>query len=160
MAMDVAAKALEEMGKTSRAAIDAIERVATSQRPAVKLFVAPIGQTCATAQVGDQESGAILVDKPTRDAIEGPEPIEIGDTSQFEILLSELDLKNKSCKFSLRDEDDPDRRTNGEITDPVLSTPNNPYATALNGQRWLTVWGKPQLKEGEIERLYISDLAN
>jgi hypothetical protein len=160
MAMDVATKAIEEMGKTSRESIGAIERVALSLRPSVKLIVAPIGASCATAQIGEQINGAIIVDKPTRDAIEGPEPIEIGETGKFEILLSELDLKNKSCKFSFRDDDDQSDRTNGEITDPVLLTPNNPYSTALNGQRWLAVVGKPQLKDGEIERLYISDLAS
>jgi hypothetical protein len=159
MAMDVAKKALEEMGQTSRAAIEAVERIALSQRPAVRLFVSPVGESCATARIGEDANGAILIDKPTRDAIEGPEPIEIGDTGRFEILLSELDLKNRSCKFSIRDDDDQDHRTNGEITDPILITPNNPYTAALNAQRWIAVVGKPQLKDGELERLYISDLA-
>ncbi len=95
-----------------------------------------------------------------RDAIEAPDTIEIGSTSRFEILVSELDLKNKSCKFSLRDDDDPEHRTNGEITDPILLAPNNPYSAALDGQKWLAVVGKPQLKDGEIERLYIADLAD
>lgn len=159
MALDLADKCLTEMGQTSRTAIEAIEKVALSQRPAVRLFVAPIGESCTTARVGETINGAIAVDKPTRDVIEAPEPIEIGTTAKYEILLSELDLKNKSCKFSLRDDDEPDHRTNGEINDPILLTPNNPYSAALDAQRWLAVIGKPQIKEGEIERLYISDLA-
>lgn len=103
MSIDLAAKALTEMGQTTRDAIGAIERVALSHRPAIKLFVSPVGVSCATAQVGESANGAILVDRPTRDAIEGPEPVEIGETGRYDILLSELDLKNKSCKFSLRD---------------------------------------------------------
>jgi hypothetical protein len=158
MAFDLAKTALAEMGHTARHSIDAIERVATSQRPAIKLFVSPIGVSCNTAQVGEQENGAVLVDRTMRNAIEGPEPVEIGESAQYEILLSELDLKNKSCKFSMRDDDEPEQRTNGEITDPILLAPNNPYSAALNGQRWLSVIGKPQLKDGDIERLYISDL--
>ncbi len=159
MAIELAEKALNEMGQTSRTAIEAIERVALSQRPAVRLLVAPVGQSCATAQIGEINNGAIVIDKPTRTAIESPEPIEIGATSSFDILLSELDLKNKSCKFSLRNDDDPEHRTNGEITDPILLAPNNPYSDALAAQIWLSVIGKPQLKDGEIERLYIADLA-
>jgi hypothetical protein len=62
-------------------------------------------------------------------------------------------------KFLFRDNDDRNERTNGEITDPILLMPNNPYPAALNSHRWLAVVGKPQLKDGEIERLYISDLA-
>jgi hypothetical protein len=160
MAIDLAEKALTEMGHTSRTAIEAIERVALSQRPAVKLFISPVGESCATAKIGEIGNGAIAIDKTMRDAIEAPDIIEIGSTSRFEILLSELDLKNKSCKFSLRDDDDPEHRTNGEITDPILLAPNNPYSAALDGQKWLAVVGKPQLKEGEIERLYIADLAD
>jgi hypothetical protein len=158
MAFDLAEKAITEMGHTSRTAIESIERVAISQRPAIKLFVAPVGKSCATAQVGDQTNGAIAVDKATRDAIEAPVPIDVGPTAKFEILLSELDLKNKSCKFSMRDDDDPDHRTNGEITDPILLTPNNAYAAALDSQKWISVTGKPYLKDGEIDRLYISDI--
>ncbi len=158
MAMELADKALTEMGHTSRASIGAIEKVALNQRPAIKLFISPIGESCVSARIGETQNGAISIDKPTRDAIEAPEPIEIGPTGRFEVLLSELDLKNKSCKFSMRDDDDPDHRTNGEITDPVLLTPNNPYSAALDSQRWLAVIGKAQLKDGEIEKLYISDL--
>lgn len=159
MAFELAGKALTEMGLTSRTSIEAIERVALGQRPAIKLFVSPIGESCATARIGEESNGAIAIDRSIRDAIEAPEPVEIGLTGNFEILLSELDLKNKSCKFFLRGDDDPDHRTNGEITDPTLLTPSNPYSAALDGQKWLAVVGKPQLKDGEIERLYIADLA-
>src|SRR6202035_4008008 len=38
MAMDVAKKALEEMGQTSRLAMEVVERVALSQRPSIKMF--------------------------------------------------------------------------------------------------------------------------
>jgi hypothetical protein len=86
-------------------------------------------------------------------------PIAQNYSNFLHVLLSELDLKNKSCKFSLRDDDDPEHRTGGEITDPIILSPNNPYSAALSAQRWLPVVGKPQLKDGEIERLYNSDLA-
>jgi hypothetical protein len=158
MALELAEKALAEVGQTSRHAIDAVARIAANQRPSVKLLVAPVGESCSYMRVGDPEYGALSIDKPMRDAIEAPDPIEIGPSGFFDILLSELDLKNKSCKFMLRNEDDPEHRITGEITDPILLTPNNPYSAALASQRWIGVVGKPVLKEGEVEKLYISDV--
>jgi hypothetical protein len=157
MALGLADKALSEMGQTSRTAIQAMERIAANQRPAIKLFVSPVGDTCATARVGEMEHGALSIDKVMRDVIDSPSPMEIGPSSMVEIMISELDLKNRTCKFTTRDEDDPDHRFTGDILDPILSSPDNPYSKALSLQRWLHVVGKPQLRDGEMERLYISD---
>jgi len=147
------------MGHTSRAAVDAIERVALSQRPAIKLFVTPVGASCSLARIGEPSFGAVSVDVATRDVIDAPEEIEIGETSDYEILISEFDFKNRSCKFSMRDQTDPNERFNGEITDPVAQAPKNPYSTALDNQRWIWVRAKAQVKGGELDRLYISDLS-
>jgi hypothetical protein len=157
MAFGIAETALREMGHTSRAAIEAVERIALNQRPAVRLFVSPIGESCGSARVGDQSNGAIEIDKTTRDAIDAAEPFEIGQFSQFDILISELDLVNRSCKFAVRDSDDPDHRLTGIIVDPVLEKPENPYSKSMSLQRWLQVIAKPELRDGEVERLYISE---
>lgn len=159
VAGEIAIKALDEMGHTSRAAMEAMERVVTGQRPAARAFVAPVGQSCEIARLGERSDGAFSIDRPTKDAIEAPEPTEIGPTSTYEVLISELDLKKRTCKFELRDQDDPEQRFNGEITDPLIGTANSPYSSAFNSQRWLDVLGKPRFKDGELERLYISDVA-
>ena len=159
MARDIAIKALEEMGHTSRATVEAIERVALGQRPAIKLFVSPVGESCANARIGDPIYGAISVDVATRERIDAPEPAEIRETADYEILISEFDLKNHSCKFSLREQDNPNDRFSGEITDPIARTPHNPYSSALDNQRWLWVRAKAEIKDGELEKLYISDLS-
>jgi hypothetical protein len=159
MSHEIAMKALEEMEHTSRATVEAMERVALSQRPAIKLFVAPVGESCTIARIGDPSFGAISIDVQTRDAIEESEAAEIRETADYEILISEFDLKNHSCKFSLRDQDDPNHRFAGEITDPIARTPHNPYSSALDNQRWLWVRGKAEIKDGQLEKLYISDLS-
>jgi len=159
-AMDVAEKSLVEAGQTMRHAIDAVERIASNQRPAVRLFVTPIGDTCDTVRVGKTIDGAISVGRTMRAQIEQPDQVQIGNAANFEILLSELDLKNRSCKFSLRSDLDPERRVSGDITDPIILNPNNPYSEALSKQRWLPVIAKAQLKEGEMEKLFISDIAS
>jgi hypothetical protein len=160
MAEQIALKALEEMGHTSRTAIEAMERLASSQRPAVRLFVSPVGESCGVASIGDPAFGAVAIDRDMRQAIEASDPIEISGAAEYEVLISEFDLKNRSCKFSLRDQDDPNDRFNGEITDPVAQLPQNPYSDALNSQRWIRVKAKAQLKSGELEKLFISDLAS
>jgi hypothetical protein len=160
MARDIAIKSLEEMGHTSRIAIEAMERVVTAQRPAVKLFVAPVGDSCNFARIGDPEYGAISVDVATRAVIDAPQVAEILETREYEILISEFDLKNHSCKFSLRNQDDPNHRYNGEITDPVAHLPKNPYSTALDNQQWIWVRAKALIKNGELEKLFISDRAS
>jgi hypothetical protein len=159
MARDVAVKALEEMGHTSRVVVEAMERVVTSQRPAIKMFVTPVGESCSVARIGDPAFGAISVDAATRRVIDAPEPGEIGETLDYEILISEFDFKNRSCKFSLREQNDPGHRFNGEITDPVAQNPQNPYSAALNAQSWIRVRAKAKTIKGELEKLFISDLA-
>jgi hypothetical protein len=159
MARDIALKSLEEMGHTSRTAIEAMERVVMAQRPAIKLFVSPIGESCGVARIGDPSYGAISVDVATRDIIDAPEPTEIKEATDYEILISEFDYKNRSCKFSFRDQDNPDDRFNGDITDPVAQSAKNPYSTALDNQRWIWVRAKAQIKDGELDKLYISDIS-
>jgi hypothetical protein len=57
------------------------------------------------------------------------------------------------------DDPEPDQeyRLSGEISDPVLHAPNNPYSAALASQTTLEVIAKPELRDGEIEKLYILD---
>jgi hypothetical protein len=159
MARDTAIKALEEMGHTSRATVEAMERVVLAQRPAIKMFVSPVGESCNFARIGDPSFGAISVDTAARETIDAPEPVEIRETMEYEILITEFDYKNRSCKFSTRDQVNSNDRFNGEITDPVAQAPKNPYSAALDNQRWIWVRAKAQIRDGELEKLYISDLS-
>jgi hypothetical protein len=157
-ALDTVDKAVAELGHTSRYAFDALERMAAQQRPAVRNLVNPVGQSCEVLRVGRDADGAIPINAIMRAAIDAPDPVEITETSTYEIFISELDHKNRTCKFSLRDDDDPNHRLNGEITDPIIQAANNPYLEAFAAQRWLIVLGKAQLKDGEMEKLFISDV--
>jgi hypothetical protein len=52
-----------------------------------------------------------------------------------------------------------DERFNGQITDPVAQLPHNPYSASLDNQQWIWVKAKAQIKNGELDKLFISDLA-
>jgi hypothetical protein len=127
----------------------------TKSKPAVRQFIAPVGDTCLTVMIGHEENGAILFNQGDREAIESDIP-EIGDEDSFEILITELDLQNQTCKFNLREESE-DKRYAGVITDPTIVMPNNPYSLALSQKRWIKVRGKEEIKEGGMARLYISN---
>jgi hypothetical protein len=152
---------MAEVGQTSRHAMDVVERIATNHRPAARLLVVPIGESCSHVCLGETVDGAEPIDKAMRDAIEAPEPVEIGPSGIYRILISEVDLMNRSCKFTILGEPaaSDDHRINGEITDPIFHTPGNPYTAAMNAQRPISVIAKPQIKDGDIEKLYISDIA-
>jgi hypothetical protein len=119
------------------------------------VFYIALGESCLTAQIGHSEHGAIAFDQNDRDAIESPEPVAIGEEATYEILISELDLKNRSCKFQIRGESE-DKRFPGTITDPMIIIPSNPYSEALSERRWLKVKGKPEIIDGELSHLHIS----
>jgi hypothetical protein len=155
--LDSLDRAVAELGQTSRHGYDALERMAAQQRPAARNLVVPIGQSCAVIYLGNKDDGAIPIDESVKSAIDAPDPVEITETAAYEIFISELDHKNRTCKFSLRGDEDPDHRISGEIIDPVIQAPRNPYLEAFAAQRWSSVLGKAQIKDGEMEKLFIID---
>ena len=158
MALETVQKAMAEVGQTSRHAIDAVVRMAEQQRPAVRQLVFPVGLSCDTLVVGSIANGAIPIDRTLRAAIDAPDETEVFPAQHHEIMISEMDRVNRSCKFAFRGEEDLDHRVTGEITDPIIQMPNDPYSAAFSAQRWITVMGKLQTKRGEAEKLFISDI--
>ncbi len=158
LAMQVTQTAMTELGHTSRTAIQAMERVALNEKPAARLLIAPVGLSCETAQIGQAADGALSITNEIRNAIEESSPLQIGQAGHFDILISELDLKNRTCKFQIQG-DEEDQRVSGDITDPALALAHNPYSAAMDNKRWLRVTAKPELRDGDIDKLYISDAA-
>lgn len=155
----VAVKALEEMGHNTRAAMQLVERVTLAHHGAVRQIVNPIGTSAGTVQIGHAASGAFPITAEDRAEIEKVEPIEIGAEQTMTVQISELDLVTKSCKVSIIGSDQSSRRVPGQITDPQIAMPNNPYTSAFDGQKPIDVKCKPQYADGELDRLYISDVA-
>ncbi|MDO9415648.1 MAG: hypothetical protein Q7U22_05975 [Pararhizobium sp.] len=155
----VAIKALEEMGHTSRAAMEMIERVVLSNHGAAKLLVSPIGASVSTLQIGHVSNGAFSITATDRAEIEKAESIEIGEERIIRLQITELDLVTKSCKVSIEEESRKTKRIPGQITDPQITMPNNPYSSAFDSQLVISVKCKPQYIDGDIDRLFISDIA-
>jgi hypothetical protein len=158
MALQTVEKAMAELGQVSRHAIDAVMRMSEQQRAPMRQLVYPVGLSCETMMVGSEANGAIAIDSATRAAIDAPEELEVQPSTRHEILISEMDRVNQSCKFAFRG-DENDRRVSGEITDPIIQRPGDPYSAAFSEQKWVTVIGKLQLRKGVADKLFIADIA-
>jgi hypothetical protein len=161
-ALDLAMAAIASNKEVTLKSLDlakaAIDKAAEDQRPAARAFAAPIGRSVSTATIGEQ-SNAFIVDEKAREAIEDVEPTEIGPAQPYTVSLSELDVATGACKLTIFG-DDSDERYPGTITDPVVQNPRSPYSAALDSQGWLKVIAKPHLREGQLEKLTISDTSS
>ncbi|MHA4731177.1 hypothetical protein [Ensifer adhaerens] len=159
-ANNIAIKALEEMGHTTRAAMQLVERVALANHGPVKQLVNPIGISAGTVQIGHAASGAFQITEADRAEIDRSEPIFVGTEQTLTVQITELDLVTKSCKVAVIGDEQKGKRLSGQITDPQVAVPNNPYSSAFDSQKPITVKCKPQFNDGELERIYISDVAS
>lgn len=157
-ALDTVQKAVAELGYTSRHAVDAVVRMSAQQQASVKALVVPVGLSCETMQVGDKSNGAIKIDRSLRELIDAPVAIDVDPAERHEIMISEMDRLNQSCKFAFRGDENSDKRLTGVITDPIIQVPGDPYSAAFSEQLWITVVGKLQRKAGDPDRLFISDI--
>ena len=160
-AIELATKAIEANRDVNLKAMDtvvaALTNAANDQRPAARNFAAPVGESTETAKIGRQPGG-FVVDRSAKDRIEYISEIEIGPSQTFTVRLSELDVVTGNCKVQFQGEGMEARRS-AHIADPIVNNPRSPYSTALDSQNWIRVVAKPHIKDGDIERLTISDIA-
>ncbi|WIA54341.1 hypothetical protein N6H05_14840 [Sphingobium sp. WTD-1] len=153
--------AIKELGHRDQPVVerllDTIDRMADILKPAARQAVAPIGRSAGTLEIGEQgaHGGGITLGKVERDAIDASEPIEIGAEVSIGVRFSEMNWDARTCKVELVSE--PELRYPAEITDPEVLVPNNAYADAFAGQTVLEVRAKPTMRNGVIERWYISN---
>lgn len=136
--------------------LDTIDKMADALRPAARKAVAPIGDTASTLTIGSVDGGQQTVVGPAeKAAIVSASPVEVDIERTYQIWITELDMDAGTCKVAM--EGDPDARFAARITDPAFATPNNKYVLAMAARAPLLVKAKATLKDGEIERLFISD---
>ncbi|GGE18293.1 hypothetical protein GCM10011390_41830 [Aureimonas endophytica] len=153
-------KAIQALGHRDQNQIDrmmdTIDRLADALRPAARQAVAPIGNTAASLTVGNADrTESVTIGAAERDAILSDSEIDVGDERDFRVMISELDMETGACRVSLAD--DLETRIGARITDPAFAQANNPYVSAMASRRPIGVRAKPTLRDGVIERLFISD---
>lgn len=155
-------KAVRELGNRDQATISGLlgtlDRMAFELRNAARLAVSPLGSTANLLTVSSRSGEyAQTYNLADAEAIRLPGPNELTGITTMVVRLSELDSMRGTCKVHLRGLPE-DHRIAAEILDPVKDIPNNTYALALASGSEITVCAKLQLRNGEIARLYISDI--
>lgn len=154
-------EAIRQLGTRDQGQIDkllaTIDKMADALRPAARKAVDPIGKTAGSLSIGsaDAERQAVI-GRAERDAILSESPVEVSEEQDYSILIVEMDMELGSCKVKL--EDEPDARYAATITDPAFLVAGNLYVTAMANKRWIRVRAKATIKNGGIDRLFISDV--
>jgi len=137
--------------------LDTVDRMAEKLAPAVRQAVEPVGSTASTMTIGDATGQRrIVIDKASKDAICASGNLTLGEERMVNVRFVEMNLESRTCKLRFAEDDDADLRQNGEITDPEFMLANNAYAEAFAAQSSLLVRARPTLRDGEVERWYIS----
>lgn len=155
--LDTAIKALaaSEQHAVSRS-LETVERMAQQLHPAVRRAVQPIGTSASTLTVSAGTTAPLVVDEADKEAIvEGPS-VTVDDEAVFTVVISELDMVTGGCRLTVQGEAS-DSRHEARVTDPVVGLPNNPYVEAMAEQRPLKVRAKATRKDGELDKLFISN---
>lgn len=149
---DTLDKVLDLQGKSQEQLHATLEKMADALRPAIRQAVAPVGRSVGTMTV----AGRYVIDAAAAEAIRSPGETEVGADRTWDLVITELDTETKTGKIRLADDDG--KRIRVRITDPLADIIPSPYATAMANAAQITVRGKPVLKDGDIETIFISDL--
>lgn len=156
-------QAIRELGNREQAVVDrmmtTIEKLADSLRPAVRTAVQPVGEECETLSLGKRgEPTTTVIDKATRDAILADEGTSLTELRQWRVVFTELDKVTQTGKVQLADNTS-EARVKVEVSDPSFAMPDNLYVASLGKDAEVLVTAKGLLRDGELERLYVSDVA-
>ena len=150
--------AIRELGTREHSALDraltTIDRMADALRPAVRQAVQPLGTTVSRLTVGTS-LGRVELNVADRDVVMADIPPDITPEGDYVVRITELDMENGNCRLTILGETEV--RVAGRIVDPAVTIPNNAYVSAMAACEPLPVRAKAAIRDGEIERLYLSD---
>lgn len=154
-------QAIKELGNRDQNVIDrmmsTIEKMADALRPAVRSAVEPVGEECDTLTIGHKtDRHRTVIDKATRDAILAGDSTTITDLRDWEVVFTELDKESQTGKVRIIG-DETNARVRAEVNDPAFLLSDNKYLQSYAHDAVVTVKAKALLKDGEIDKLYVSD---
>jgi hypothetical protein len=157
-------KAIQELGKrdesTFEKLISTIDKMSDGLNSALRQAIEPVGNSCATLEIGEAKYNPKVIDQETKDRILCDDT-ELTEEQETLLKITELDLENKTCKVRICDKTGnpiPDSmRVKAIITDPSLCLADNPYAHSLIAGKAVRAKHKTEIKNGEIKKFFISD---
>lgn len=141
--------------------LETIDKMATGLISAAKDATKPIGNSCNTLKFATEKDNKrdyiVELDIEDKRAIGGGD-IEVTPEESYRVLISELDMKNFTCKVSLVD--DLFTRFDAKITDPQIELPDNGYVIAMAKKSVITIKAKRKIQQETTKQFIISDIEN
>lgn len=134
--------------------LNVIDHLTNQNTGAMAQMSSPVGRTSRAMVHFEGRADEVRVDEPMAEVFRSKGDEELGDQATFRAKLQMIDKLAGTCKVQI---DGADGTFKGKITDPALSSPGNIYTHAFDTDEWVIITAKPTLREGEIQRLYISD---
>jgi hypothetical protein len=131
-----------------------VETLVDALKPAIRQAVEPVGRTCSTMRIGE----SAIIDEAMAAAIRSDEPDSYESERDFTVLITELDLENRTAKVRI-DDIDSSRRVRAIISDPVIKMKGNPYVQSFVAASPIKMRAKPGMRDGKIVVLHVSDSA-
>lgn len=128
-------------------------------QPSASQAVSPIGKGASTLLLtSDSAEHETTIDEPMADAIRSKQDDEVGDMEKMTINVDGITHHNRQLKIKHPNIDG--KFIVAEVRDPNFDAFPNAYTEAASNLSSLTVHAKPMLRNGELHRLYIMDLAH
>lgn len=128
--------------------------MARENRASLRQLPDPVGKTVNHMQIGDS-SEATVIDEPAAEVLRSPETLSLGDKEEYEVRIHGVFKTNGACRVEILGESKK-KIVSGKIADPELGKPGNVYTRALNEGLVLNVVAQPTIKEGKINKLFIT----
>lgn len=134
--------------------IETLPQLATATRHYGIQQVEPIGVTCSSLRQLADTPVESQITEPEAEAIRAGRNTEVDPVATFHVQrISALNVDTGTCGLDVENIG----HVKGTITDPVLKTPNNIYTRSMNDHTPCVVRAKAVKKDGQVQRLYISD---
>jgi hypothetical protein len=128
--------------------------MARENRASVRQLPDPVGKTVNHMQIGDS-SEATLIDEPAAEVLRSPDTLSLGDKEEYQVRIHGVFKTNGACRIEILGQPK-SKIVSGKIADLELGKPGNVYTRALNEGLVLKVVAQPTIKEGKINRLFIT----
>ncbi|MCS3476259.1 hypothetical protein M2212_003105 [Bradyrhizobium elkanii] len=131
-----------------------ITNMARENRASVRQLPDPVGRTVNHMQIGDS-SVATVIDEPAAEVLRSPDTLSLGDKEEYVVRIHGVFKTNGACRVEILNE--PKKKiVSGKIADDELGRSGNIYTRALNEGLAIKVIAQPTIKDGKINRLFIT----
>jgi hypothetical protein len=131
-----------------------ITSMARENRASVRQLPDPVGRSVNHMQIGEQNVG-VVIDEPAAEVLRSADTLSLGDKEEYLVRIHGVFKTNGACRVEILNE--PKKKiVSGKIADPELGVPGNVYTRALNEGLVLKVAAQPTMKEGKINRLFVT----